>query len=86
MSEKSIKDPNGKVYTKDGFQQLLNGNIFRGRENFEATHMFRISGWKIPSLAGFVLPQLFARGLGPIHKPDMKDWMNILNLCQEQQI
>lgn len=32
--------------------------------------MFRIYGWKIPSLAGFVLPQLFARGLGHIRKPD----------------
>ena len=70
MSKESITDPGGKIYTKEDFQQLLNGNIFRGRGNFEATHMFRIYGWKIPSLAGFVLPQLFARGLGPISKPD----------------
>jgi hypothetical protein len=70
MSKESITDPGGKIYTKEEFQQLFNGNIFRGGGNFEATHMFRIYGWKIPSLAGFVLPQLFARGLGPISKPD----------------
>ena len=70
MSKESITDPGGKIYTKEDFQQLLNGNIFRGRGNFEATHMFRIYGWKIPSLAGFILPQLFARGHGFINKPN----------------
>ena len=70
MNKESITDPEGKIYTKEEFQHILNGNIFRGRGNVEATHMFRIYGWKIPSLAGFILPQLFARGLGPIRKPD----------------
>ena len=70
MSEENITDPNGKVYTTEEFQQLLNGNIFRGGGNFELTHIFRIFGWNIPSLDGFVIPQLSAHGLGPIHKPD----------------
>jgi len=70
MSEENITDPNGKVYSKEEFQQLLNGNIFRGKGNVEMTHMFRISEWNIPSLAVFILPQLFARGHGFIRKPD----------------
>ena len=70
MSQRNITDPSGKVYTKEEFQQLLNGNIFRGGGNFTTTHIFRIYGWNIPSLDGFVIPQLFARGLGHIRKPD----------------
>jgi hypothetical protein len=70
MSEENITDPTGKVYSKEEFQQLLRGNIFRGRGNLEITHIFRIYGWNIPSLNGIVIPQLFARGLGPIRKPD----------------
>jgi len=70
MSQRNITDPNGKVYTTEEFQQLLNGNIFHGKGNVETTHIFRISGWNIPSLNGIVIPNLSARGLGPIRKPD----------------
>ena len=85
MNKESITDPEGKIYTKEDFQQLLNGNIFRGRGNVETTHMFRIYGWKIPSLAGFILPQLFARGLGPIHKPNEHNMNHLDEYCKLMQ-
>ena len=85
MSKESITDTEGKIYTKEEFQQLLNGNIFRGRGNVETTHMFRISGWKIPSLAGFVLPQLFARGHGFIRKPNENNMKYLDEYCNLMQ-
>ena len=85
MSKESITDPGGKIYTKEELQQLFNGNIFRGGGNIEATHMFRIYGWKIPSLAGFVLPQLVARGHGPINKPDEQNMKNLDVYCNLMQ-
>jgi hypothetical protein len=83
MSEENITDPNGKVYSKEEFQQLLNGNIFRGKGNVETTHMFRIFGWNIPSLDVFVIPQLSAHGLGPIHKPNEHNMKYLDEYCKD---
>jgi hypothetical protein len=85
MSEENITDPNSKVYSKEEFQQLLNGNIFRGNGNVEMTHMFRIYGWNIPSLNGIVIPQLFARGHGPIRKPDEHNMKYLDEYCKAMQ-
>jgi hypothetical protein len=85
MSEENITDPNGKVYTTEEFQQLLNGNIFRGGGNVELIHIFRIYGWNIPSLNGIVIPQLFARNLGPIRKPDEHNMKYLDEYCKAMQ-